>query len=118
MTPDGKGACVTNFIDNTVSQYTIEPSGARVAQGPCHRRLRAVIPVRRRDPQRQGAYLTNFSDATVTQCTIEPSGALSPRPRHRGRGHDPFDVAVTPDGKSAYVANASDNTVSQYTIDR
>src|SRR4029450_11858719 len=64
------------------------------------------------------AYVANERAATVSQYAIGSGGGLSPlTPPTVMTRPVPFDVAVTPDGRSVYVTNIAANTVSQYDVD-
>ncbi len=120
VTPNGKSAYVANSADNTVSQYSIDPttgvlspkSPATVATGSLPNSLAVT-------PDGKSAYVVNESGNTVSQYSINPStGQLTPMsPATVATGSLPQAVAVTPNSKSAYVTNANDGTVSQYSID-
>jgi 6-phosphogluconolactonase (cycloisomerase 2 family) len=112
-----KYAYVANGGDNTVSQYTIDASGALSPMSP------ATVAARMRpnsvavDPTGRYAYVSNSNENTVSQYTIDASGALTPMtPAWVIAGTGAISVTVDPTGRYAYVANNSDNDVSQFTI--
>lgn len=64
-----------------------------------------------------GAYVADYGGATVSQFVIGAGGLLSPMTTASvAAGTNPFDVAVSPDGRSVYVTNSGDGTVSQYSV--
>ena len=100
VAPDGKSAYVANDLDDTVSQYDIDPSSgalspkspATVATGPSP----FVVAV---TPDGKSAYVTNPGGSTVSQYNVDPlSGRLSPKsPAEVATGHAPFGIAVRPE---------------------
>ncbi len=69
----------------------------------------------------RSAYVVNYLGAgTVSQYDLNlTTGELTAKsPVTVGAGTNPWDVALSPDGKSAYVTNATTNTVSQYYVDQ
>ncbi len=66
-----------------------------------------------------GVYVIDQFSFSVSQFAIAAGGLLSPlSPPTVATGAAPFDVVVSPDGKSAYVTNTGDeaDSVSQYDI--
>jgi 6-phosphogluconolactonase (cycloisomerase 2 family) len=69
------------------------------------------------------AYVANHINSltvpyTVSEYAIGTGGLLSPlSPPTVVEGGGPFDVAISPNGKSVYVTNTTDDTVSQYNVD-
>ena len=54
------------------------------------------------------AYVANNGDDTVTPIDLATGTPGTPIPV----GHNPYAIAITPDGKIAYVANFNGNTVT------
>jgi hypothetical protein len=76
--PSGKYAYVANIASNTVSQYTIGPSGALTPMtAPTVATMASPIVVTV-DPSGKYAYVTNNLSNTVSQYTIGANGALTP----------------------------------------
>jgi Putative Ig domain/Lactonase, 7-bladed beta-propeller len=98
VSPDGKSAYVTNQNENTVSQYTIEPSGALSPKTPATVATGASPQGVAVSPDGASAYVTNRSDNTVSQYAIDPlSGALSPQtPASVAAPNSPVGVTVGP----------------------
>ncbi len=115
-----KYAYVTNYGDNTVSQYTISATTgelspmipATVAAGAGS----ISIAV---DALSKYAYVANSQDDTVSQYTIGTGGMLSAMtPSMVATGKSPNSVTVDPFG-NVYVTNNGNNTVSPfYDVDR
>jgi hypothetical protein len=90
-------AYVANYADGTVSQYTIDASGALSAMSPATIAAGTVpgggphsVTV---DPTGRYAYVANTGDSVVMQYTIDTAGALSAmarRPRIRERASSPL----------------------------
>jgi uncharacterized repeat protein (TIGR01451 family) len=121
VSPDGKSAYVSNARDDTVSQYTINPSTGKLSvKSPATVAAGTTPDGVAVSPDSRSAYVANQGNDRVSQYTINPStGKLSKKsPATVATGTQPVAVAVTPNGKSAYVANLLDSTVSQYNIDR
>ena len=121
VTPDGKSVYVTSDLDDTVSQYDVNPStGALSPKTPATVATGGDPQGVTVTPDGKSAYVTNVSinDHTISQYDVNPStGALSPKtPATVTAGKSPVDVAVTSDGQSAYVVNINDDTLSQYDI--
>jgi DNA-binding beta-propeller fold protein YncE len=123
VTPDGKSAYVANLLDDTVSQYSIDPSsGALSPKSPAT--VASPSPSQLAvTPDGKSAYVSNVlslhAPGSISQYSIDSAtGRLSPKtPARAAAGEIPATLAVTPDGKSLYAANAGDDTVSQYSID-
>ena len=123
--PSDSHAYVANFLDSTISQYTIgangelSPLGAAVATGPNP----ASVTI---DPSGKYAYVANFgansltppaTAQTISQYTVNTNGTLSPMAAPTvPSGAGPNAVVVTPNSAFAYAANTGDGTVSQYAI--
>jgi YVTN family beta-propeller protein len=121
--PSGRYAYVTNSGDNTVSQYTINASGALTAMVTFPAGI-APIGVTA-DPSGKFAYVANAVDNTVSLFAIGSGGALGPasatpvvatqgNPTYVAVSNGPAPVTITP--KYAYIANPTSGDVSQYTI--
>ena len=125
--PSGQFAYVANFVDNTVSQYTIAADGSLTAMstatvaagnGP------GSVTV---DPSGQFAYVANYFSDDVSAYKIDSTGALTPIsctgtcsatiPANFVAGGSPNAVTVDPSGKFAYVANWSSGDISAYKIE-
>jgi uncharacterized repeat protein (TIGR01451 family) len=100
VAPDGKSAYVVNNGDNSVSQYTINPStGDLSPMSP------ATVPAGSEptaialSPDSMSAYVVNPADNTVSQYDIaSATGALSPKaPATVSAGLSPAGLAVGPD---------------------
>ncbi len=120
VAPSGKYAYVTNFSDNTVSQYTVDATGAIALSSMTPSTVAAGAgPVSVTvDASVKYAYVANFGDNSVSQYTISATtGVLTPMtPSTVAAGAGPRSITVDPSGKYAYAANFSDNTISQYLI--
>jgi YVTN family beta-propeller protein len=106
ITPDGRGAYVTNFGSNTVTPINVNANAA----GP-------PIPV---DPQPAAAavtpdgstaYITSVGVDTVTPVDVATNTARTPIPLGVD-GDGPQGIAITRDGTTAYVANFFSGTVT------
>ncbi len=74
----------------------------------------AILPAGARA---SNVYAVANGSATVAQYDIGAGGRLTPKtPTGVAAGSDPYDIAITPDGKSAYVANYDTDRVLQYNI--
>jgi 6-phosphogluconolactonase len=110
-------AYVINDLDNTLSQYSIDPSGTlstlgieTVATGNSPETI--VV-----DPSHRYVYVTDVGEDAVSQYLIQSDGSLSPNsPPSVKTGTRPFTMALSPDGRWAYVANSGDNTISQFSV--
>lgn len=119
-------AYAANFLDGTISQYSIGPDGILAPLTPAS--VTAVTPAAANDqpfsivvdPTNRYIYVTNYQTGggnTVSQFTIGASGGLTAMtPATAVTGAGPNSVVVDPSGKYAYVANLNGNSISQYTV--
>ena len=120
-----RSAYVANFGDGTISQYTIDGTGA----------LHPIIPSTVPSivgttlsnptsvtvvPSGKYAYVANSGDYVISQFTVGAGGALVPMSTPTVPsglpGSAPFSVTVDPMGKYAFAANSGSNDVTQFTI--
>ena len=131
--PNGKSVYVSNSLDDTVSQYSVDPStGALSPKNPATIETgnspwfggAAGIAV---TPDGTTAYVVNSADQLVWMYNIDPTtGKLSPKtPASVPTSGNPLSIVVTPDGHNVYVTDAvgpggsatgNNGAVSQYTI--
>ena len=122
VTPDDKSVYVSSEVNNTVSQYSVDPStGTLSPKSPPTVRPGLFPAGIALTPDGKSAYVVSNIDRKIAQYNIDPlSGALSPKspPRVATPGPaQPWAVAVSHDGKSAYVTdNGSSSAVLQYDI--
>ncbi len=110
-------AYVVNNGSDTVSQYSIDASGAlsplsvpTVATG--HTPESVTV-----DPTRKYVYVTNRADNTVSQYVIQSDGSLLPNtPATVAAGLGPWALVASATGGWVYVVNSIDNTISQFSI--
>jgi DNA-binding beta-propeller fold protein YncE len=122
VTPDGTSVYVTSSVEDTILQYTVDPSSGalRPKRPPAVAVARGTEPLGIAvTPNGKSAYVAAFNN-DIVQYDIDPkTGALSPKSPPTvaiGGLGGPVTVAVTPDGKSAYVSDQGGNTVLQYDI--
>ena len=120
VSPDGKNAYVANFLDNTVSQYSVDPttgtlSAKTPATGPTGNGP-LVVAV---SPNGGTAYAIDEDDDAISQYSIDPTtGKLSATtPATVPTGGNPRAIAISPDNRSAYVTDTGDETIAQYSVD-
>src|SRR6185437_3647692 len=103
VTCDGlpRFAYVVNNGDNTVSQYSIDATGALVPLGVAvSGSAPQSVAV---DPSGRYAYVPNLNDNTVSQYTIAAGGALAPMTAATvAAGSRPRAVAIDPAGSYVY----------------
>jgi DNA-binding beta-propeller fold protein YncE len=120
VSPDGKSVYVTNFVDNTVSQYDVGAGGALTPKTPATVATGMGPLGVAVSADGASVYVANINDNTVSQYDVGPGGALTPKnPAAVASGNAPFGVAVSPDGKSVYVTNRAVPCcpmVSQYDV--
>jgi len=133
VTPNGKSVYVSNFLDDTISQYNVDPStGALSPKNPATIESgnspafggAAGVAV---TPDGTTAYVVNSADNLVWMYNIDPAtGKLSPKtPAGVPTSGGPQSIVVSPDGHNAYVTDQvgptgsvsyTSGAVSQYTI--
>jgi YVTN family beta-propeller protein len=129
VAPNGRSAYVTNDNSGTVSQYNIDPVTGALSSKVLATVAAGVAPLGIAvTPSGESVYVTDSSFGTVLQYNTDPvTGALSPKsPATVPAGTNPnppfpfdsvpFNVAVTPNGKSAYVTTFFSG-VLQFNID-
>ena len=117
--PSGRFAYVSDFGQNTVSAYSIDPSTGALSQIPGSPFGTGQQPEGiAADPSGRFVYVVNSDDDTVSAYSIAPTtGALSPVSNSPfATGAVPWCVVVDPSGRFAYVCNSIDNSVSAYSI--
>jgi DNA-binding beta-propeller fold protein YncE len=122
VTPDGRSAYVT-ALGGGVSQYDVDPATGALSPKPAGP-VPTPLGLRGVAVSRDGrsAYVAAQNADEVLQYDIDPvTGALSPKARPAVATPDPFEIAVSPDGRSAYVTNFATgrptDTVSQFDVD-
>ena len=113
-------AYAVNFIEGTISQYTVGVNGVLAPMTP------ATLPTGVNpyafdiDPSHHFLYVVNNLNGaggnSVTEFTIAANGSLTAVAPNVATGSTPNGITVDPSGTHAYVANFGDGTVSQYTI--
>jgi YVTN family beta-propeller protein len=105
ITPDGKGAYITNVNSGTVSAVSVARHKVvrTIHTGGYDPEAIAITP------DGKYAYVANNGSGTVTPIRISGNAALAPIKV----GKFPADIAITPDGKYAYVTNNGSGTVSK-----
>ena len=129
VSPDGNSVYVTNYVDDTISQYGIASNGTLSFKAATTETTgsRPGAVVVRADRGGGSVYVVNggaFSGSpgpSVSQYTIAPDGTLSPKsPASVPAGTGASEVSVTPDVPSVrpslYVTNTSASSISQYAI--
>ncbi len=112
-------AYATNFDDNTVSMYELNPdgSGSLIAQSPATVAAGTNPFSISVEPTGEYVYVSNWGSNNVSQYKIEADGKLTALPTATvATGKNPNAVTINHHDQYAYVANFADNTVSQYTI--
>ena len=86
---------VTNTSADTVSQYSVDRTGALSVKAPPVKAGSdpAGVAV---SPDGKSVYVANEVDGTVSQYTADQTGTLSPAATTVKPGGFPVDVAVTP----------------------
>jgi len=110
-------AYVTNYHDNTVSQYTISPTGGALVAKTSPTIATGTNPFAIAvDTTHSFVYVGNSGGTTVNQYTIGSDGSLAANTVAAtvGTGSGPNDIFVT--AGNAYVANFNDGTVYQYAV--
>jgi DNA-binding beta-propeller fold protein YncE len=114
-------AYVANLSSGTVSQYKIGAGEALAPQSPptVDTGSSSSPFALAATPDGATVYLADFS-GSIDQFTVGADGSLSPKmPASVPDDNSPWNIAVSPDGKSAYVANNSTDGpdgVSQFDI--
>jgi 6-phosphogluconolactonase len=118
VTPDGRNAYVAN-ADATVSQYTIDATGALAPKSPPTVAASGFSSGMAVTPDGRSAYVTAGLVGGVSQYDIDPAtGALTPKQAPLvAAGAGLSGIAVSPDGRSAYAAAKSEDEILQYSID-
>jgi len=103
-------AYVTNYLDNTVSQFVIGANGVLTPQATTTVSTETAPSSIGVDPFGRYAYVANSSSQTLFVYTIKADGTLSLLANHSSvaTGNDPRSVTVDPQGQYVYVANISD----------
>ena len=117
-----RSAYVANFGDGTISQYTIDTTGALIPMVPST--VPSIVGATLSNPTSvtvvpsgKYAYVANSSAYVISQFTIGVRGALMPMPMPTVvSGLGPVSVIVDPTGKYAFAANSGSNDVTQFTI--
>jgi 6-phosphogluconolactonase len=105
-------AYVTNFSDDSISQYELGVGGLLsplipatvAADGPF------AVAV---GPDAKDLYLTNQPSGNVSQYALSPTGQLTLKTTV-GADRFPQGLALSPDGDSVYVTNVVSSNISQY----
>jgi len=99
VSPNGKNAYVTNFLDDAVSQYSIDPDSGAVTPMDPATVASGVQPLGLAvSADGRSVYVADFGDSTMSQYAVDPvTGALTPRtpPTAEADGF-PAGVAVAP----------------------
>jgi 6-phosphogluconolactonase (cycloisomerase 2 family)/uncharacterized protein YjdB len=115
--PSGTHAYVTNYNDNTISQYTIDPATGSL--NPMQNTPPAVTGTGPNylvvDPSGKNVYVANLAGGTVYQFVIQPDGSLGSYVATVTTGA-PRSLAIAPNGAALYVANGTDDNVWQFKI--
>jgi DNA-binding beta-propeller fold protein YncE len=132
VSPDGPSVYVTNYNDDAISQYSVGADGALIPKSP------ATVPTPACEgipfgcgpvgvavsPDSRSVYVANdpelFGESgVIAQYTADAGGALSPKsPPTTPAGPNPFELAVSPDGRSVYVTDSGlpQGAVLQYSV--
>ena len=120
-----RSAYVANYGDGTISQYTIDATGALIPIFP------STIPSIAGSstsnptsvtvaPSGKYVYVANSLDSVISQFTIGAGGALVPMSMPTVlsgvAGSGPVSVIVDPTGKYVFAANSGSKDVTQFTI--
>jgi len=112
--PAGPTLYLTNGKSNTVSVFTIRPSGDLDPVGDPVETQEAprgiVLP-----PSGDFAYVVNGDSATVSSYRVGARGQLTPIGRPVETTGEPFGIAVAPDGGAVYVT-AFDATITTFAV--
>jgi DNA-binding beta-propeller fold protein YncE len=116
---DGRSVYVTNLLDSSVSQYSIDQAtGALSAKTPLKVSTPAGPDGIAISSDGRAVYIATGNDGagTVSQYAVNPvTGGLSPKTPLTQAALGAESVAVSPDGHSAYVTSGN-NYISQFTI--
>ena len=123
-----RSAYVANSGDGTISQYTIDATGALIPIFPAAT-IQSIAGLSGSNPTSvtvapsgKYVYVANSLDSVISQFTIGAGGALVPMmpmptaASGLGAGSGPVSVVVDPTGKYAFAANSGSNDVTQFTI--
>jgi 6-phosphogluconolactonase len=120
VSPDGQSVYVTNYSDNTVSQYDVGADGALSPkagaiggnEGPLGL---AVSPNGKNVYVADGA--TDRVQPNITVYDVASDGTLALKGYASSLGQDPQSLALSPDGKSLYLAQCCmDRGVAQFDV--
>jgi 6-phosphogluconolactonase (cycloisomerase 2 family) len=120
-----RSAYVANSGDNTISQYTMDATGALTPKATptvesIVGQLNASPTSVTVDPSGKYAYVANSGNEVISQFTIGAGGGLVPMNpatvASGSAGSGPISVTIDPTGTYAYAANSTSNEVAQFTI--
>ena len=108
---------MANQVNNIVSQYRIDATGALTPLSPPTVSAGGGPSFVTVDPTGRWAYAVNNFSSTVSQYNIGATGTLTPlSPSTVGTDPQPLSITIDPNGRTAYVANWESDTVLQYRI--
>jgi len=116
VSPDGANAYVANQVSQgRVTQFSIGADGALAPLDPSSivtgSLPEGVVATA------AGVYVTNLGADTVSQYDAGPGGALAAKAAGPvATPHNPFGLALAPDGRSLYVTGYGASAVAQYDV--
>ena len=116
VSPDGANAYVANQASQgRITQFSIGADGALSPLDPSWivtgSLAEAVVATA------AGVYVTNLGVDTVSQYNVRAGGVLEAKPAGPvATPHNPFGLALAPDGRSLYVTGYGASAVAQYDV--
>jgi DNA-binding beta-propeller fold protein YncE len=127
VSTDGGSVYVSNWLEDTISQYNVQANGSlapmtpeTVAAGPQPYRIAIA-------PDGHSLYVTDehfivespeTREGSVSRFTIGPGGLLAPKtPAAVSAGSEPKGIVISPSGANLYIADSTETgRLSQFSI--